>query len=81
MDLYMNESMHNIHGFGQLCLILLISYTKVTYDNYNTTGINETFINIFFQHLQILYNYYIGSSCKFYPTTKYYYYYYYPNLA
>jgi len=44
----MNECTHCIHGFGQLCLILLTSYTKVTYDNYNTIGINETFINIFF---------------------------------
>lgn len=30
------------------CLILLISCTKVTYDNYNTIGINETPINNFF---------------------------------
>jgi len=48
IDLYTNECMHNIYGFGQPCLTLLTSYTMVTYDNYNMTKINETFIHNFF---------------------------------
>jgi len=47
MDLYMNECTHCVHSFGQLYLILLTSYMKVTYDNYNTIGINENLL-IFF---------------------------------
>jgi hypothetical protein len=43
----MNECTHCVRSFGQLCLILLTSYMKVTYDNYNTIGTNETFINFF----------------------------------
>ncbi len=43
---------------------MLTSYTRVTYDNYNTTKINEiTF-------LQLIYNYYIGVLWN-YPTTSY----------
>ncbi len=42
--------------FGQPCLTLLESYTRVTYDIYNTIGINETLINSFFATiLQLLY--------------------------
>jgi hypothetical protein len=34
--------------FGQPHLTLLASYIIVTYDNYNTTKINETLIHNFF---------------------------------
>ncbi len=47
MDHYINECTHYIYGFGQPYLILLTSYIIITYDNYNTIGINETFINNF----------------------------------
>jgi hypothetical protein len=43
MHLTIDECMHGIYGFGQSCLILLASCMKdITYDNYNTIGINET---------------------------------------
>ncbi len=74
--------MHYIHGFGQLCLILLTSYTKVTYDNYNTSGINETFIYIFFnirKYFTIIILDLHASSTQL--LARYYYYYYYPNLT
>jgi hypothetical protein len=45
---YTNECMHDIYGFGQPCLTFLANYTIVTYDNYNTTKINEAFIHNFF---------------------------------
>jgi hypothetical protein len=52
----MDECMHCIYGFGQLCLTLLASCMKVTYDNYNIPITNETFINnIFAAILQLLY--------------------------
>ncbi len=58
---------HHIYNFGQLCLTLLASCMKITYDNYNTNGMNETLINNFFAtNLQLLYwifvqllNYYV----------------------
>ncbi len=44
------------YDFSQTCLTLLTSCTNVTYANYNTTSINETFINNFFAiTLQLLY--------------------------
>ncbi len=50
-----NECMYYIHGFSQPCLILFTSCTTITYDNYNTNGINEAFmINIFATTLQLL---------------------------
>jgi hypothetical protein len=48
MDLYIDEHTHHIYSFGQSSFILLVSCMKVTYDNYNTTRINETFIKNFF---------------------------------
>ncbi len=43
-------------GFWKPCLTLLANCTKVTYENYNTTRINETFISNFFViTLQLLY--------------------------
>jgi hypothetical protein len=52
----MDECMHCIYNFGQPCLTLLESYTRVIYDIYNTIGINETLINNFFATiLQLLY--------------------------
>jgi hypothetical protein len=44
MDPYIDECTHCIYGFGQLCLTLLISCMKVSYENYNITRINETLI-------------------------------------
>jgi len=41
----MDDGTYCIYNFGQPCLILLASYTKVTYDNYNIIGTNETFIS------------------------------------
>jgi hypothetical protein len=83
--IWMNECTHCIYGFGQPYLTLLASCTRITYDNYNTTRINETLINNVFQ---LFYYYHIGFSCN-YPTISYnnnnnYYYYYrlgYHNLA
>jgi len=63
MDMYIDEHTHHIYSFGQPCLILLTSYMKVTYDNYNTIGINETLRT----SLQLFYNCYIGFLCN-YPT-------------
>jgi hypothetical protein len=34
--------------FWSPCLTLVTSYTIITYDNYNTIEINQTFINNFF---------------------------------
>jgi hypothetical protein len=49
-------NVHRIYNFGQPSLILLASYTKVTYDNYNIIKINEEFINkLFAIILQLLY--------------------------
>jgi hypothetical protein len=45
MDPYMDDGTYYIYYFGQPCLTLLTRYTKVTYDNYNIIGINETFIS------------------------------------
>ncbi len=50
MDPYINECTHHIYGFGQPCLILLTSYIIITYDNYNTIGVNENFINNLFNY-------------------------------
>jgi hypothetical protein len=41
----MDDGTYCIYNFGQPCLTLLASYTKVTCDNYNTIGINEMFIS------------------------------------
>ncbi len=46
---------------------LLVSCTKITYDDYNTIIINEAFITNF---LKLFYNYYIGTLCN-YPTSNY----------
>lgn len=46
--MYANEYMHCIYDFSQPCLTLLRSCVIVIYDNYNTTRINEAFINNFF---------------------------------
>jgi len=55
MDPYRNDYKHYVYGFSQPCLILLTSYNLITYDNYNTISINETFINnLFVITLQIL---------------------------
>jgi hypothetical protein len=55
MDPYTNECMQCIYGIGQPCLTLVTNYTKVTYDNYNTTWINEALIiNFFVNILQLL---------------------------
>jgi len=55
MDPFMNDYKHYTYGFGQPCLTLLRNCTWITYENYNTIGINETFINNFFGTiLQIL---------------------------
>jgi len=45
MDLYTNERTHHIYSFGQLCLTLLTSCMKITYDNNNTTRINEALVS------------------------------------
>jgi hypothetical protein len=48
--------MHCIYDISQPCLTLLVNCMKVTYDNYNTTRIDETFINnLFAITLQLLY--------------------------
>jgi len=55
MDPYMNGYKHYTYGFGQPCLTLWTSCTWITYDNYNITKMNETFVNNFFTTtLQIL---------------------------
>jgi hypothetical protein len=41
MDPCTNDYTHCIYDFGQPCLTLLTSSTKVAYDNYNTIWINE----------------------------------------
>jgi hypothetical protein len=48
MDFYIDECTEYIYNFGQPCLTLITSYTIITYDNYNTIQINQTFINNFF---------------------------------
>jgi hypothetical protein len=59
MDMYIDEHTHHIYSFGQPCLILL-NCMKVTYDNYNTTRINETFIKDFFAtNLQLLHSIFV----------------------
>jgi hypothetical protein len=45
IDPYTNKRTHHVYNFGQPYLTLLTSCTIVTYDNYNTTQINEEFIN------------------------------------
>ncbi len=55
-----NGSLHGwlyaLYNLDQPGLTLLASYTRVTYDIYNTIGINETLINNFFATiLQLLY--------------------------
>ncbi len=59
MDLYTSECMHYTYDFGQPCLILLTSCTRITYDNYNTSRINETRVN----------NYFTTIILDFYATT------------
>jgi hypothetical protein len=42
--------------FWSPCLTLVTSYTIITYDNYNTIEINQTFINNFFAIILQLFN-------------------------
>jgi hypothetical protein len=51
MDPYTNDCTHYIYDFGQLCLILLASTTRVAYDKYNTIWINEHSFATFLQLL------------------------------
>ncbi len=52
----LHGQMYALDNLGQPCLTLLTSYTRITYDIYNTIGINETLINNFFATiLQLLY--------------------------
>jgi hypothetical protein len=44
----MNDYTHHIYNFGQPCLNFLASCTRITYENYNTTRINEALISNFF---------------------------------
>jgi hypothetical protein len=53
MDPYTDECTQCIHGFGQSCLTLLASCMRVTYDNYNTTKVNETLVSNFFANFKI----------------------------
>ncbi len=56
MDPYIDECTHRIFSFDQPYPTLLTSCIKITYDNYNTTIINETFIIDFLATtLQLLY--------------------------
>jgi hypothetical protein len=51
MDPYTNDYTNYIYDFGQLCLTLLASTTRVTYNNYNTIWINEHSLAISLQLL------------------------------
>ncbi len=84
MDPYMDDGTYCIYNFGQPCLTLLASYTKITYDNYNIIRINERCISKFIcnyfttiildlcETIQLLATISIGISIDIY----YYYYYY-----
>ncbi len=49
MDPYTNERTCNIYNFGQPCLILLASCTRIAYENYNIIGIIESLITNLFE--------------------------------